>query len=331
MTDFSVNLVAADGSRLTICGEQKVGRSADCDITIDDARISRAHAILRLSDERLTVEDLASTNGTRVNELPTEGEVELADGDVLRFDKHRYVVAISGGSRDMDVTVMDSNATVVGIPAVAAARESAPEPKPEPEPESEAAPLQRPSPDLPGSWVDEHMGEHTRMISRADITKENLDAKQIERASDLPHLMVLGEDGARGEILELQPAGGSEADVWEIGREDNCEIVLSEPSVSARHAQLIHQDGRWRLVNLLSANGIFVNGEKRLTAYLTDGDEIRLGRVTLVFRAATGAATAAPGTAAVALSGEAKNRGLVRAVVIAAVVVLAIAGLWLAL
>jgi predicted component of type VI protein secretion system len=84
--------------------------------------------------------------------------------------------------------------------------------------------------------------------------------------------------------------------------------------VSARHAQLIHDGGRWRLVNLVSANGIFVNGEKRLTAYLSDGDELRFGMATLKFHTARGAAgnarpasakgPAAPGRKPVAGGGQ---------------------------
>ena len=80
--------------------------------------------------------------------------------------------------------------------------------------------------------------------------------------------------------------------------------------MSSRHAQLIHQNGRWRLVNLVSANGIYVNEEKRLTAYLGDGDKIRLGMANLVFRTASGAvAAAAPAPSASSSTSAAGSDG----------------------
>lgn len=43
-----------------------IGRK-DCDLILDDQRISRRHAKLEIVDNRLTIEDLASKNGTKVN------------------------------------------------------------------------------------------------------------------------------------------------------------------------------------------------------------------------------------------------------------------------
>ena len=350
MTEFSAELVTADGSRIALSGEQKVGRSAGCDITIDDARVSRGHAMLRVIGDRLTVEDLGSANGTRVNEMATIGEVALADGDIVCFEKHCYGVALAGGYQDLDATVVDSDATVVAIPTdpepeplpevvpepeveskpvvAAVPPEPVAEPEPAPTPEKiTAAPAQAPVADLPGSWVDgPEGGDHTRVLSMADVPEPGAAINQMDRASDVPHLIVVNENGTQGDVLELQPTVGGEPDVWEIGRDESCEIVLSEPSVSARHAQLIHDEGRWRMVNLISANGIFVNGEKRLTAYLSDGDEIRMGKLNLVFRAAAGAATS---TSSAAVSGKTASSRKPY-LLVAGVVVVVLAGLWFA-
>ena len=43
------------------------GRAPDNDISLDDPRVSRYHAVLRREGERLILEDLGSTNGTLVN------------------------------------------------------------------------------------------------------------------------------------------------------------------------------------------------------------------------------------------------------------------------
>jgi pSer/pThr/pTyr-binding forkhead associated (FHA) protein len=44
-----------------------IGRSADCDITLDDPGVSRRHAEVRSDNDRIEILDLGSTNGIQVN------------------------------------------------------------------------------------------------------------------------------------------------------------------------------------------------------------------------------------------------------------------------
>jgi hypothetical protein len=76
-------------------GEQDVGRMADCWLTLEDDLISRYHARLHVTDDRLEVEDLGSRNGTYVNGDRIEGRVELCNGDRVRFG--REVIAVLSG------------------------------------------------------------------------------------------------------------------------------------------------------------------------------------------------------------------------------------------
>ena len=66
--EFSAELIAEDGTRIALSGEQSVGRSEDSDITVANSGVSRKHAVLRVNGEEVSVEDLGSANGTRVNE-----------------------------------------------------------------------------------------------------------------------------------------------------------------------------------------------------------------------------------------------------------------------
>lgn len=50
----------------------RLGRGAENDLVVDDATLSRAHLLLRPSDEGWTLEDLRSSNGTRVDGQPVE-------------------------------------------------------------------------------------------------------------------------------------------------------------------------------------------------------------------------------------------------------------------
>lgn len=80
-----------------------------------------------------------------------------------------------------------------------------------------------------------------------------------------------------GERLEA-PAGAT------VGREPGNTLVLREDTVSARHAVLRHERGRWLLEDLDSTNGTFVNGRPvHGTVRLGKGDEVRFGHVALRF------------------------------------------------
>lgn len=69
----------------------------------------------------------------------------------------------------------------------------------------------------------------------------------------------------------------AEGDVLLVGRHLGCDVVLRDPSVSRRHAQLTLRDGVWVLQDLASTNGTTVNGARVGRAALHAGDLIRLG------------------------------------------------------
>ena len=81
-TKYSV--VLADGSHHTLDGDLvTIGRQDSCTIVIRDNNISRVHARLRPDSDGWTIEDLGSTNGTRVaGELITEPTV-LVEGQMI--------------------------------------------------------------------------------------------------------------------------------------------------------------------------------------------------------------------------------------------------------
>jgi len=73
------------GRRLPLRGEVTVGR-ADTDLELNDAEVSRAHAVLRAQpDGTAEVEDLGSTNGTYIDDVPVIGPALLGPGQQLRI------------------------------------------------------------------------------------------------------------------------------------------------------------------------------------------------------------------------------------------------------
>ncbi|WP_354640810.1 FHA domain-containing protein [Kitasatospora camelliae] len=66
--------------------EIQVGRSSDADVPLDDPDVSRLHLSLRLADGRITVRDLGSTNGTRLDDRFLRDEsAELPEDGLLRL------------------------------------------------------------------------------------------------------------------------------------------------------------------------------------------------------------------------------------------------------
>lgn len=75
--------------------------------------------------------------------------------------------------------------------------------------------------------------------------------------------------------------------VTQIGRHPSNDIVLTDPSVSGRHARVVWENGRFTLHDLQSTNGVYLKDEatyrwQRIsTVDLADSVQVRLGRVVL--------------------------------------------------
>jgi pSer/pThr/pTyr-binding forkhead associated (FHA) protein len=68
-------------------GELIAGRGVECSLVIDASSVSRRHARFMISEGAATLEDLGSTNGTFVNDVPISQVTPLADGDVIVLGK----------------------------------------------------------------------------------------------------------------------------------------------------------------------------------------------------------------------------------------------------
>ena len=79
-------------------GEQTVGRSRTCDISVSDPSISRRHVVLTTSDGKILLKDLGSSNGTFINGDRVQDHGELRDGDALGL-----------GDADLKIRVVSQN------------------------------------------------------------------------------------------------------------------------------------------------------------------------------------------------------------------------------
>lgn len=61
--------------------ELTIGRAIDCDVVVDDASVSRKHAVIRWSGEHGVLVELGSSNGTFINGHRMKERWTLRDGD----------------------------------------------------------------------------------------------------------------------------------------------------------------------------------------------------------------------------------------------------------
>src|SRR5438309_157508 len=113
--------------------------------------------------------------------------------------------------------------------------------------------------------------------------------------SDFPDPLESRQPGA-GEPSPSPRAGlvlpirtGEEEPLWRlqsslalVGREEACQLTLSDDSVSRYHAVLVHTPSGVWVVDLWAREGVLVNGVKVRWAWLADGDTLRIGRFTFI-------------------------------------------------
>ena len=89
-----------------------------------------------------------------------------------------------------------------------------------------------------------------------------------------------------GKLVQLYPADSDfelisiEADEtpFVLGRENGCQLVLKDNSVSRQHASINLTGEGYQLEDLRSMNGTRINGQKVEKELLRSGDKIRIGR-----------------------------------------------------
>lgn len=79
-----------------------------------------------------------------------------------------------------------------------------------------------------------------------------------------------------------------DGEVLVVGREDDADIRIDEPLVSRAHARLERRGDGWVVQDLGSTNLTRVNGEPVGEQPLSDGDEVRFGRATCLYRSGAG-------------------------------------------
>jgi len=268
------------GENYPINDQISIGRSSDNTIFIDDKKISRKHAVLSLINNRLQIEDLKSSNGTFVNGERIHNVTTLKNKDTISFEKHLYTVNIEMKDFNNENVAEDKSKTH---------QTNVDETDESIEKSHNEVSINHPrnNENIPSSWVeDSGTVAGTRMMDINELNKLRAGINKVKTNKSGNTQIHCFIDGVE-EIFQLPIENESAVSGWEIGRDSSCDIVINHSSVSGRHAQIIHQNGRWKIVNLVSTNGILINGQRKLSTFLADGDKVGLGTVDLIFNIPT--------------------------------------------
>ncbi|MDG2185000.1 MAG: FHA domain-containing protein, partial [Mariniblastus sp.] len=89
--------------------------------------------------------------------------------------------------------------------------------------------------------------------------------------------MIIVDGPRKGHSFDL-PVG-----IVTVGRDQTNSVQIPDPEVSRRHAELHFQDEGFVIIDLGSANGVFVNEKRVKQKLLMAGDQVKIGGTTFVF------------------------------------------------
>jgi pSer/pThr/pTyr-binding forkhead associated (FHA) protein len=202
--------------------EITIGRGQTNDIVLQDSRVSRSHARFEFDAAGgMTVVDLGSTNGVRVNGVRVD-KTRVQPGDTVSIGASQIIYK-KASSDDESLTIIDTE-----------------------------------------SDLDRTLAEAVLPVSINNTSEDRLVIFTPDRTWE----------------VEL----GDHVDSLSIGRAANNDVVIDHRSVSRSHAQIVRSRRTFRLRDLNSSNGLWLNGQKLSEIELKDGISVRVGYATLIFK-----------------------------------------------
>lgn len=103
-------------------------------------------------------------------------------------------------------------------------------------------------------------------------------------AGEVAETVTHDDRGVRGATLTLPNGVAVElgSRTWVVGRHPGCDVVLADPRISRRHAEVRPVVGGYELVDLGSSNGTRVGDEEIERRRLADGDVVVVGSTRLL-------------------------------------------------
>ena len=124
-----------------------------------------------------------------------------------------------------------------------------------------------------------------RLVEDASVGRRSVQAEGRFDPGAVPTEKSLRSDRDRSQPLRLLPIDPGMPQVAlvsspvRVGRAADNDLVLPDPEVSRHHAQLEPDGQGWRVIDLGSTNGTWVNGVRLNAGAITAGDEVAFGSI----------------------------------------------------
>lgn len=293
-------VVWKDGARLeelSLVGEGYVGRESDCEIRLDDRAVSRRHAWFRVIEggaielRRKSEFGSLKVNGEELTEaiLQPGGSMELGPFRVSL--EAEPVQAETAEAPVIEAKAPEPIEISSGFPA----------PAETPAEQIQTAILEASTPDPDPMFSNESTRQIDSMTPDLSMAIE-LDSPAVERPS-APAPSIPEDDSATGDsttrLIQTKridarlifPQGTATPNVVEIGdqeivigRSRACTVVLSGKKCSRRNTVIKRDGAKFKITDLDSVNGTFVNGKKIKESELAGDDLIQIGEVSFHIR-----------------------------------------------
>ncbi|MBX5491592.1 MAG: FHA domain-containing protein, partial [Chloroflexi bacterium] len=255
-------LALTDGTRVPIQDEVTIGRGETNTVVLSqDRQVSRHHARIVLDEGLPRLEDLGSANGTFVNGERVLGPRLLQVDDEIRV----------GG-------------TCLRL------QSGAPSPQAE-TPQTDEGTIRAESPERT-LFVEQATAGSDHTIAEQELGDAGAgDRTETPPLASAPLAPLPSTDRPRLNVTWGSQSGQSfvlDREVVLIGRaggQVECDIALDDKAVSSPHAKLVRSGDVYLLHDLESTNGTYVNYERlSQPRVLADGDLLKVGRTTLLYR-----------------------------------------------
>jgi pSer/pThr/pTyr-binding forkhead associated (FHA) protein len=266
--------------------ELTIGRKEGNTIRLTERNVSRRHARLVRQNGSITIEDLNSYNGIRVNGSRIQGRCQIRETDrvqigdyliELKSEVHDKADTIS--ERTMPIERIDPHATTP-VPDVVEPTDSVVATTRMSKAEAAAvmgatfvpAVTEAIAPIAPAAPDAEPVPAAAAAVAQA-VTAP---VQPVPHVSTNARLVALSTAFAGREFELDKPA-------MVVGRTEDNDIAINHRSISRHHAKLVRENGRHAIVDMNSSNGVRVNGEEYGKVELRRADVIDLGHVRLRF------------------------------------------------
>lgn len=279
-------------SRVVEEGVYRFGRSEFCDFILDDKSVSRSHLEVRVTSSSVYVTNMSSNNHVYINGKKLE-TAEIADGDEIKLGVFR--ILMQKGEHDeiappAEVQIQDEISPQHEEGAV-----------------SPLVGLDVGSERAPKADVENNNDEGIDAQSAAQLVPEGeaavpanaLGGGELQLQPSLNRAPNQEGTALHGETqLEIKPIvaklmftegpkAGEElfVETFEVtlGRSKKADIFLDDDKLSRIHAKITRVGMGYRLIDMNSRNGTYVNGMRILEHPLNSFDEIQIGHSKIKF------------------------------------------------